>query len=299
MRRSILYFINPISGPKRKLSISDLVAKKTSEKKIHFEILHANDRGDYPFLRDKIEKENITDIVVCGGDGTVNQIVSTLVDVDVNIGIIPLGSGNGLAYSAKIPRDIDAAMQIIFKGKGTFIDAFFINDRFCCMLCGVGFDAQVAHDFARQNTRGLSTYIKQTLKNFIIAPTYPFEITIKGKSFSTDAFFISIANSNQFGNNFTIAPQASLSDGLLDIVIVKKMNRIKLVWAVIQQIRTGTPAHHEGKNFHKNEVLYFQADKLIIRNPSLAPMHIDGEPVRTAKKIEVQVLPGAFKLLMP
>ena len=299
MSRNILYFINPISGPRRKISIDKLIAEKTRSQNIAFEILDANNSGDYPFLRDKIERENITDVVVCGGDGTVNQLVSALVDVDVNIGIIPLGSGNGLAYSAKIPRDVEAALQVIFRGKGTFIDAFFINERFCCMLCGVGFDAQVAHDFAEVKTRGLATYIRLTVKNFLIAPTFHFDITIKGKTFSTEAFFISVANSNQFGNNFTIAPQASLSDGLLDIVIVKKMNRIKLIWKVLQQMRTGIPSHHEEKNFHKNEVLYFQAEKLIIHNPSLAPIHIDGEPSGTAKKFEIQVLPGAFKLLMP
>src|SRR6266705_3531464 len=104
MHRKILYFINPISGPRRKISIDNLIAKKTKEQNIHFEILTTNQRGDYPFLRDKVEKEKITDVVICGGDGTVNQVASALVDVDINIGIIPLGSGNGLACSAKIPR---------------------------------------------------------------------------------------------------------------------------------------------------------------------------------------------------
>ncbi|MEP6614997.1 MAG: YegS/Rv2252/BmrU family lipid kinase [Ginsengibacter sp.] len=299
MPRRILYFINPISGPRRKLPIEKLISEKTRGQKIPFEILHANQSGDYPFLRDKVESEKITDVVICGGDGTVNQVAGALVDVDVNIGIIPLGSGNGLAFTAGIPRNPHQALEIIFANKSAFIDAFFIDERFCCMLCGVGFDAQVAHDFAGQKTRGLVTYIRQTLKNFIIAPTYPFDITIKGHTFNTDAFFISIANSNQFGNNLKIAPRASLDDGLLDIVIVKKMSKIKLLWAVLQQIRSGEPGNHDDKNFHKNEVVYFQSDKVIIHNPSLAPLHIDGEPMSTNKKFDIQILPGAFKLLKP
>jgi diacylglycerol kinase (ATP) len=299
MRRRILYFINPISGPRRKISIDNLIAEKTKEQNIHFEILTANHRGDYPFLRDKVQKEKITDVVICGGDGTVNQVASALVDVDVNIGIIPLGSGNGLAFSAGIPRGINRALQIIFAGKSSFIDAFFINEQFCCMLCGVGLDAQVAHDFAGQKNRGLAAYINQSLKNFIIAPSYPFDITIKGKTFTTEAFFISIANSNQYGNNLKIAPHASLNDGLLDIIVVKKMSKMKMVWAILKQIRSGEPGHHEEKNFHKNEVLYFQTDKIIIHNPSLAPLHIDGEPAGTNKKLDIHILPGAFKLLQP
>lgn len=299
MSRRILYFINPISGRRRKISIAEIIAKKTKDQNIEFEILSAHHRGEYPYLRDKIEKEKITDVVICGGDGTVNQLASALVDVDINIGIIPLGSGNGLAYSAGIPRDINRALKLIFTGKSSFIDAFFINERFCCMLCGLGFDAQVAHDFAIQKTRGLTTYIRLTIKNFLIAPTYPFDITVQGHTFSTDAYFVSVANSNQFGNNLKIAPRASLDDGLLDVVVVKKMNRLQMAWAILQQMRFGEPGLHEDMNFHKKDVLYFQTDKVIIRNPSLAPMHIDGEPVETCKKLDIQVLPAAFKLLKP
>lgn len=299
MTRRILYFINPISGPHRKIPIEKIIAEKTKARNIYFEILPANLRGEYPFLRDKIEKENITDVIICGGDGTVNQVASALIDVDVNIGIIPLGSGNGLALSARIPREIGRAMKVIFDGKGSFIDSFFINGEFCCMLCGMGFDAQVAHDFAAREKRGLSAYISDTLKNFMIAPSYPFDITIKGKTFSTEAFFISISNSNQFGNNVKIAPKASLSDGLLDIVVVKKMSRMKMVWAILKQIQSGQPGLHEEMNFHEREISYFQAEKLIIHNPSLAPFHIDGEPVPTDKKFEIEILPGAFKLLQP
>ena len=105
------------------------------------------------------------------------------------------------------------------------------------MLCGLGFDAQVAHDFAVQGKRGLMTYIKQTISNFFAAKSYSFDIVNQGKSFNTDAYFISIANSNQFGNNFTIAPSASLSDGLLDIVIVTSQNKLSLLLQTFKQIR--------------------------------------------------------------
>ena len=109
------------------------------------------------------------------------------------------------------------------------------------MLCGLGFDAKVAHDFAQQPKRGLITYIKLVVKNFFSAKTYPFEIQLAKQSFTTDAYFISIANSNQFGNNFTIAPKASLSDGLLDIVIVTDQNKLSLLLQTLKQVSGGKP----------------------------------------------------------
>lgn len=299
MNRKILYFINPVSGPRRKPLLKNLIVERMHEKEIPFEIVLTNAVAEYPDLADKIKREGITDVVICGGDGTVNQIVSYLLGVDINIGIIPAGSGNGLALAAKIPRNIDKALQIILTGNATFIDAFFINEKLSCMLCGVGFDAQVAYDFAMQPKRGLVTYVEQSVKNFIKAQPYLFDITHEGRTFSTEAYFISVANSNQFGNNFTIAPKASLHDGLLDVIVVRKMSKARMIWAVLKQIRSGEVGTQEERNFHKKEVLYFQTDKLIIHNHQLAPLHIDGDPAETDKKFVIEILPKAFKLIMP
>ena len=299
MQRKIIYFINPISGTTDKTPALKIIAARTRQQNIPFEILHTNPQGNYFFLKEKIENEAITDIVICGGDGTVSQVASSLIDQDINIGIIPMGSGNGLALAAKIPKEIHKALDVIFTGKGRYIDSFFINDVFSCMLCGLGFDAQVAHDFSKQSSRGLGTYIKKTIENFITANPYPFEIVNKGKSFATEAFFISIANSNQFGNRFTIAPQASLNDGLLDIVIVKKMSKMRMLLAVIKQIMAGKINEHDEKTFHKKDILYFQTSQLIIYNLATAPLHIDGEPTYTAKKLVVKIIPDAFKLIQP
>ena len=167
------------------------------------------------------------------------------------------------------------------------------------MLCGVGFDAQVAHDFARQKKRGLATYVKQSTRNFIKAQPYPFGLSVNGDAFTTDAFFISIANSNQFGNNFTIAPQASLHDGLLDIVVVNKMSKLRMLWNVLKQIRKGEVRPYEDKKYHRTDIGYFQTKKLTIQNPQLAPLHIDGDPAATAAVFEVEIIENAFRLLMP
>ena len=299
MQRKILYFINPISGTKNITATLELIKKRTTQQQIPFNIAHTNAEGNYLFLPKKITTEAITDIVVCGGDGTVSQVAAALLGIDINIGIIPMGSGNGLALAAKIPAKINKALDIIFTGKAAYVDSFYLNDKFSCMLCGMGLDAQVAHDFAKQSSRGLATYIKQSVRNFILAKPYPFTIINKGNSFLTDAYFISIANSNQFGNQLTIAPKASLQDGLLDIVVVKKMPKLRMLVAVITQILAGEINNEVDKTFHQKELVYFQTDRLCILNTAMAPLHIDGDPAKSQEKIVVKIIPRAFKLIQP
>jgi diacylglycerol kinase (ATP) len=299
MNRKFVYFINPISGTRGKLLVQELIKKATAAAGIPFEILHTNAEGKYGYLAEKITAEGITDIIVCGGDGSVNQLANALRGIDVNIGIIPMGSGNGLAMAARIPKRADKALKVIFAGRSEYIDSFYINECFSCMLCGLGFDAQVAHDFARQPKRGLATYVKQSTKNFFKAKTYPFVLSINDTHLHTEAFFISIANSNQFGNNFTIAPRASLHDGLLDIVVVNKMSKIRMIWAVLKQIRNGQVRMYEDKKYHRNDIHYFQTPTLTIQNPNIAPLHIDGDPAKTATQFEIRIIKDAFRLIMP
>jgi len=297
--RKIVFLINPISGSKAKTSLEDFLSRKTTQQEIEFEILFTPPAGDYQFLIKKIKQEDITDVVICGGDGTVNAVASALLGIGVNIGIIPMGSGNGLAFAANLPKALDKALAIIFKNKPSFIDAFYINRQFSCMLCGVGFDALVAREFAKQKRRGLQTYIKISAIEFFKARPYRFEIELKDRSFKTEAFFISIANSNQFGNHFTIAPQASLSDGLLDIVIVRKMSKLALPFSVISQVTGINAVQYLGDNIENKHILYFQTDSLTIRNTELAPLHIDGDPAETAPEFKISIIRNGLCLLQP
>ena len=299
MNRKIIFLINPISGTKGKASLRELISKKTKERNIPFEILATNSHGNYDFLKPKIEKEKITDVVVCGGDGTVSTVAAALMKTDVAIGIIPMGSGNGLALAARIPVSSLKALDVIYGGNSSAVDGFYINNKFSCMLCGIGFDAQVAHDFAKEKRRGLQTYIKVSAITFFKARPFAFTIQSKKQSFTGDAFFISIANGNQFGNNFTIAPQASLKDGLLDIVVVKKMNKFMLPFSILGQITGINALQKLDDHIDKRNIIYFQTNALTIHNNELAPLHIDGDPVSTDVKFEIKVLPKAFRLLQP
>jgi len=296
MTRKFIVFINPISGTKGKGLVRELIESKLAENNFPYTVLPTEISGNYDFLKAKIGAENITDVIICGGDGTVNRVCAALRGTNVNTGIIPLGSGNGLAFAAGIPKKPAKALDIIIAGKAVYIDAFFINGEFSCMLCGLGFDAQVAHDFAKQSSRGLPTYVRQTLRSFFIAKPYPFLIKTERLEFGADAFFISIANSNQFGNNFTIAPRASLSDGLLDIVIAGKASRLNFLVNVLRQVRKGKITQ---EGVMKKGMQYFHTKKIRIYNPDKAPLHIDGDPAETAEYFEIEIIEKAFRLLQP
>lgn len=297
MQQRIIYIINPISGTRTKKDLQQFIQEQTKERKIPFYIFPSVASGDYSFLSDIIREEKITDIVIAGGDGTVSQVVNSLMKEDVNFGIIPCGSGNGLALAAKIPKQPAKALDVIFNGQAEAVDGFYVNKQFACMLCGVGFDAKVAHEFAEQPHRGLKTYASLVGKNFFSILPYQFTVESNGLEFSTEAFFISIANSNQFGNNFTIAPKALLSDGLLDIVIVKKAAKPMLLYNLVKQIFAGKLKKVETSL--DQPIIYFQTTSITIRNKDHAPMHIDGDPVDAASSLKVEIRKKCFRLIHP
>jgi diacylglycerol kinase (ATP) len=297
--RKIIYLVNPISGTSKKQIVRKLIETATKGAGIAYDIHPTTASGNYDHLKDEIKHKGVTDVVMVGGDGTVNSVVYALKDEDVNFGIIPMGSGNGLAYCANIPKNPVRALQVIFNGSPIAIDAFTINDQFSCMLSGLGFDAQVAHDFANSASRGLFTYTQQSLFQFFKAQPYQFQVVLDNFSFYTDAFLICIANSNQFGNNFTIAPQASLRDGLLDIVIVQKMNKARLPFAIMKQVRGNNKLQQLVDDVSKKNILYFQTPSLTIKNLKHAPFHVDGEPREMTEDFNISILPQCFRLLQP
>lgn len=296
--RKFLYIINPISGTKNKSALYNLVERRTKEAGFEFSIYPSVANGDYAFLYPIIREENFTDIIIAGGDGTINQAVSSLGKMDLPFGIIPCGSGNGLAFSALIPKDPSKALDIIFKGNSQPTDAFMVNEHFACMLCGLGFDAQVAHDFANSPKRGLMTYVQKTVSNFFTAKAYPFVLEINGREIRTDAFFISIANSNQFGNHFTIAPRASLHDGLLDIVVMTKQNKMSVLLNACLQVGGYNKLQETDVLDEKASVLYFQSPSISIRNTGGAPLHIDGDPVESQKHLSIELIRNCFRLIV-
>jgi diacylglycerol kinase (ATP) len=299
IERKLLFLVNPISGTRTKEKLIAFLTQKLDAAQISFEIEYTNATGNYTLLQEEVVSKRITDIVIVGGDGSVNQVVQAFASLPIRFGILPVGSGNGLARAAGIPTKIKKALQVIIDGHTMPVDAFTINDKFSCMLSGLGFDAQVAHNFARKAKRGLFNYTKESLLQFFKAQPYGFEMKLPDFSFFTDAFLISVANSNQFGNNVTIAPEAKLNDGLLDVIVVQKMHKVKLPYAILKQLSGNNKMEQLVEDMEHKNILYFQTPSLEISNPKLAPLHIDGEAVATAQSLSIKVLPNYFTLFVP
>jgi len=298
MLQKIIALVNPISGTGKKDAVVAALQLACRKRNITLDVMPTSAQGNYTLVEEKIKTEHTDVVVIIGGDGTVNAVIKALAVTNVVFAIIPLGSGNGLAYAAGIPKKPSAAIDLIFKGKAQWVDAFEVNGQFSCMLSGVGFDATVAHEFAQKSTRGLLTYAQQSIVALFKAQPYQFKVSLPEFEFFTDAYFISVANSNQFGNNFTIAPKASLSDGLLDIVVVQKMSKMKLPFAILRQIRGNNKLQALVDDITTKNVLYFQTPKITIHNLKLAPLHIDGEPVlNSAETVHYTVLPNYFQLI--
>ena len=294
MASRLFLLMNPISGIADKAGLRDLLRHSLEQMAVDHQFFTTDPSGAYTELRQQIAREAVRRVVIIGGDGTVSHAVNALRDLPLEFAVIPAGSGNGLARAAGIPTDPVKALELAVHGSASPVDAFTINDRFSCMLSGIGFDAQVAHDFAKMKKRGIWTYVRISVANFFDAVEYPFTLSFRGKEIRTDAFFISVANGNQFGNNFTIAPMASLDDGLLDVIVVQKMSKLQVLMAVFYQMRYGEV---QKDKFRKEKILYYQLSELEIRNPRLAPVHVDGDPAGTAAVLSVKAIPQAFMLV--
>jgi diacylglycerol kinase family enzyme len=299
MHRHLLFVINPVAGTKSKDDLVRYIREKTTASAIPSSFFFSSAAMNGSEILDECRRLNATDRVVCGGDGTVNMAARAIEGQQINLGIIPVGSGNGLARTAGIPMKPGAALRIVFKGNIAKTDAFLVNDAFSCMLTGLGLDAAVAESFAKSGKRGLFNYTTKSIVEFLKAAPFPFTLKTGSIKIDSNAFFISIANSNQFGNNFTIAPKASLHDGLLDVVVVKKMWKVKMLYAIARQLNGGYNVFGNNSNPESEDIIYLQTPSLTILNPAMAPMHIDGDPVPTSAFLNIRIIPSAFNLIVP
>lgn len=211
-------------------------------------------------------------IVACGGDGTINEVASCIIDKPILLGIIPLGSGNGLASNLKIPKKINKAIAIIKSQQTKTIDVGRLNNKYFFSNTGVGFDAYVIKNYEESNSRKLLSYIKAFFKALkSINNTREIEVNVNQEAFRLKPFMIFISNSNELGYKVSLTPKASLEDGLLDILIVSKLNAFKIVLFSFLMV---FKKHHLIK-----EVKRFQTKNMSLSRGGINhfKMQIDGE----------------------
>ena len=219
--KKLIFIVNPISGTQSKELILNLLDEKIDKEKYTWDVVYTKRAGHAIEIAAQAAEMKTDVVVAIGGDGTINEIGRSLVHTETALGIIPCGSGNGLARHLHIPMEPKKALEIINDGICDIIDYGKINgtDFFC--TCGVGFDAFVSLKFANAGKRGLLTYLEKTLQESLTYQPETYELETEDGTYKYKAFLIACGNASQYGNNAYIAPQATLTDGLLDVTILE------------------------------------------------------------------------------
>jgi diacylglycerol kinase (ATP) len=287
MQQKIAFIINPKAGVRKKINFEDFI-KANFSRTIPFDTIVWKDKDDFESIKQTILANNYTTVVACGGDGTVNQVASVLVNTPMALGILPLGSGNGLARSNGIPMDLQKALNTVSKGHTKKIDVGYFNSHPFFCTAGIGFDALIAYRFATSTKRGFSTYFKTTLKEFFSYSPNTYSITIDGNTINTKAFLITIANAGQWGSDVYIAPEAKLDDGILHVSVLKPFSILSVPAIAIKLF---------SKKIHTSNKLQTLTEKKIdITFDGELPTHFDGEPLISKNKLSIKVEPLALTI---
>ncbi len=282
-----LAIINPISGTGKQKRIAQQLKNNLDQTKFHLEIVYTAYAGHGVELAKQAIADNFDAVIAVGGDGTINEIANALVFSNVAMGIIPCGSGNGLARHLGIPMSPVKAIKWLNKAVITKMDTVQANDFRFVNVAGIGFDALVSHEFAKMNSRGLTSYVKAVIKEFRTFETQQFTLQDKTGEQIESGMVLSFANASQFGNNTYIAPEASISDGLLNIVLLKKPKWYQVAGLGLLSL---TKKIHRSKLFKE-----FIVDEITITQQSDLG-HIDGEPILFGKTIHLKVDKQSLKI---
>jgi YegS/Rv2252/BmrU family lipid kinase len=289
-KKKIIFIMNPISGTVNKSGIPSLIDKYINHDIFDYEISLTEYAGHASEIASKAKDNNIDIVVAVGGDGTVNEVARAIVNSNTALGIIPCGSGNGLARHLMLPMNLAKAIQIINLCEIHQLDYGIINDIPFFCTCGMGFDAFVSHKFAEAGKRGPITYVENVLKEGLKYKPETYEIQDEKGITRLKAFLISCANASQYGNNAYIAPQASMSDGLMDIIVMEPFDVIEAPQISIDMFN---------KTLDKNsKIKTFKCKHLSIHRKEPGYIHYDGDPVMTGKDIEITLKEKGIKVIV-
>lgn len=290
-KEKIAFIINPTSGTVSKKNIPDIAKEVLDLKKYEPVFYFTREPGHATRLAIRCLREDIKKIVAVGGDGTVNEIAKTLIKTDASLGIIPCGSGNGLARYLKIPMKTQDAFALLNNCQESAMDYGTINDNPFFCTCGVGFDAHIGSKFANNKRRGFITYIKETVLAFFTYRPKKYKLKIDGNKYKNQAFMVTVANAGQYGNDAYIAPSADIRDGLLDVCILSPFPKVKAVDIGIRLFK---------RTLDKSQYLnVIKGKKISIKRKKKGEVHLDGEPAIMGKKLKISIEPLGLKVLIP
>lgn len=291
MKKRIAFIINPVSGVLNKKKIPVLINKKLNKNIFEPEFVFTKYAGHATELAQEFVEKGFNYIVAVGGDGTVHEVANAVRDTNACLGIIPTGSGNGLARHLHISINILTAIKQLNTAKEAVIDYCLMNGTPFFCTCGVGFDAYVSMEFDKVKIRGFFGYVRKIVVGFFKYKPQKYRLIYNNQTLETEAFLITLANASQWGFNAYIAPRASVKDGILNVTIVKKISfffsallAIKLFTKKIDNSKHITTLTCYEFNIHSNEEMLF---------------HLDGDPFGKGFEVNVKVVPNGLRVIAP
>lgn len=289
-KQKIRFIVNPISGKSRRNDLPEQVERILNADRFEHDIKVSEYAGHARVLTQEAIDLGYEIIAAVGGDGTINEVGTALIGTDIALAVIPCGSGNGLSRCLNIPLDLVKALELINRRATCLIDTVTVNDMPFISIGGTGYDAQVADDYAHDTRHGFNTYLHYILKNYFTLGEQEYTLQLADRSFTTKAFFISFANSNQMGYDVPISPKASLWDGKVDLCIVRKPNPLEL-----PIVGSFFLSNHMDKS-PKVDIL--QVPEATIIRPEATVVNIDGESKQFEKDLHIKVNPLSLHVIV-
>jgi YegS/Rv2252/BmrU family lipid kinase len=292
--KSIWFIVNPVSGTNQKKKVVKKIPEYFSKNSFDITIKYTEYAGHAAEIASEAVRLGVDIVVAVGGDGTVNETARVLVHSDVALGIVPCGSGNGLARHLFLPMNVDGALQIISECNIHTLDYGLINDKPFFCTAGVGFDAFLSDKFNKAGRRGFLTYVENALKEGVKYEPETYELEINEPQMENKqtykAFLITCANASQYGNDFYIAPHASMSDGLLDVTIMEPFSLLESAQIAYQLVNRTI--------LQNSRIKTFRCKELTIRRASEDAIHIDGDPMQEGKELKVKLVAKDIKMVV-
>lgn len=291
MKKKITFLINPISGGIDKTSFPNLIDTILNKDLFSYSFTFSTSTEHLIKIAKDVVDEGADCVVAVGGDGTLNSVAAAVAHSPINLAVVPMGSGNGLARHLGISMNPNEAIATINQYKSVKIDSGMANNQFFINVAGAGFDAHVSQKFAEAPSRGLITYAKISIGEFARYPNEKYELTIDGKTISHEAFIICVGNGSQYGNNAYITPAAEVNDGMFDITVVKPFRIIDMPILAFDLF---------AKRINKSYLAdTYKAKSILIKRASAGVFNIDGEPIDMEQDIEIKMFRASVNMIVP
>jgi YegS/Rv2252/BmrU family lipid kinase len=287
-RRRLLFIVNPISGRGKALKSKSTIKRFCKKRRINYSILETEKAGDASNYARKGISSGFDAIVAIGGDGTVNEVGRELIGQNVPLGIIPKGSGNGLARHLGVPMNTKRALRRIYTGKNLHMDTGELDGKAFLNMAGIGFDAHVSKAFSESKSRGWFNYLKIIVRLGKDMKALPLRVTMDNKEEVMELVMLTIANSSQYGNNAKIAPKANISDGKFEVCALKNIGFVRSAVFLIRLFIGGAKENAKFQTYPAGEIKIEGCDGWA---------HVDGDPVKTSSTVSIEIKPKSLYVI--